>query len=355
MHPIPKQPGSPPTETELATVNIKKESAEPDLTSLYGLSSHSPSNAWQIIAKSTPTAYRFPEKFEVTTSDLLDIWKLQSAPTALMASTTRRIGVGSASESPARKNMLIFSEPPRQRPLIVIDPGHGGSDPGTVGSAGLLEKELTLDVAKRLKALAEADGEIDIQLTRNRDKGMSRQSRLNAVTRRKPDLLLSLHFNNLPQRDVAVVETFYADVGNILESKLLGSQRLAHQRRPDDESRNEMTAVAVNISNSNRADVGSQIIQRARQSKLLASIVQRHVFQTIARHDENVQDNGIKRDTLYMLTQSKVPGALIELSCLSHPDEENRLQNKKYRQRLAMSLLEALLDYVEQSQASTAA
>jgi len=218
------------------------------------------------------------------------------------------------------------TEKTARRFVIMLDPGHGGSDPGSEAHNGLLEKELTLDIAKRAQLfLSEIDG-IDVLLTRVEDTGLSRQSRVNAVRRSQADLMVSLHFNHLPQRNITLVESYFAGPENIAES-------LAVQRAHNGSS--AYLPVADN-------DVDMSFTQG---SERLADILQRRIFAEVRHANPAASNAGVKRDTLFVLTRSFTPSVLIEMTCLSNELEATRLADEDYRNRLAAALVDGIRDY----------
>jgi len=206
---------------------------------------------------------------------------------------------------------------------VVIDPGHGGSDPGTVGMSGLIEKELTLDMANRVKTLLAPHQHIRVKLTREADLGFSREERVEQIRAASADLLISLHFNNLPQRDLNIVEAYYADEENYQESKL--------EQNPGRAASAQKTALTGH--------------KYTAQSKKIAEILQRGVFEQILLKNQYAINAGVKKETLFTLTRSGLPGTLIELTCLSNSAEEEHLKSTEYRHKIAASIAEGVLEY----------
>ncbi len=212
--------------------------------------------------------------------------------------------------------------------IVMLDPGHGGSDRGSVGHNGLAEKMLTLDIAKRAqKILSELDN-VSIVLTRDDDSGMSRKNRVDKVKQANADMVVSLHLNHLPQTDVNLVETFYAAPHNIRES--IEKQRLEDGSSP-----------LVKALSGHQPDLSF-----TKGSKQLATMMQRRVYNEVSHEYEETDNAGVKQDTLYILTRSFTPGVLIELSCLSNVREAERLADPAYRQRLAEALAAGVSDYL---------
>jgi len=214
-----------------------------------------------------------------------------------------------------------------EKPFVVmIDPGHGGSDQGATAFNGLLEKDLTRDIAERVRLyLSEIDG-ITVLMTREGDEGLSRRLRVARVRDSGADLVLSLHFNHLPQQEVTLVESFYAGAENIAES--LVAQRAAS------------AAPVGPVTSAHEIDTAF-----TEGSARLARLVQDRVYGEVARGNSAALDAGVKRETLFVLTRSFVPGALVELTCLSNPAEAEKLASEDYRTALAAALADAVRDY----------
>lgn len=230
-----------------------------------------------------------------------------------------------SNESPAR---IAARKRDDNQFVIMLDPGHGGSDPGSIGHNGLKEKVLTLDIAKRASAILAKSNNVKVLLTRDADFGMSRKNRVRRVKSSNADVVVSLHLNHLPQQDINLVETFYAAPHNIQES--LDKQR-------SEQSKNGL----LKTRSSRRHD-----FDFTKGSAELAKVLQKEVYNTVTRRNPDTDNAGVKQDTLYILTRSFTPGVLIELSCLSNPAEAEQLSDPAYRQQLAAALAKGIQDYL---------
>jgi len=274
------------------------------------------------------------------------LWSSRKQPSLLDTTPTDE---SSRSETFADGNIYsrelpgLLSDQQVEPLVIVLDPGHGGSDPGTIGNSGALEKELTLDVAKRASALAGLHNDLKIVLTREDDTGLSRAGRLNRVATANADLLVSLHFNHLPQGNVTLVETYYMtaeDKANRLHSEAKPDEDHHHHNHGDKARPHRVTSATSNIANAVSAS-GNGV------SENLARFLQSEVFDTVQSQNPKAIDAGIKRESFYLLAGSAIPGALIELTCLSNPEEEARLQSEQYRDELAESLVNGLRKFID--------
>ena len=235
----------------------------------------------------------------------------------------------------AQANGLTITKTPfeTQRFVVLLDPGHGGTDPGATSHNGLKEKHLTLDIAKRTRLYLSKYPNIDVIFTRETDTGLSRDSRVKKIKNSRADLMISLHFNDLPQTDIALVETYYAGRRNIQESiaKQYNEGALPRHNKYEDQK-----------NSSNRFSF-------AHLSQQLATILQKHVFSEVRSKNSNAENAGVKKDTLFVLTRSYKPSALIEITCLSNPVEAMRLTTNEYRNQISSALADAILEYRQSS------
>ena len=216
----------------------------------------------------------------------------------------------------------------QEKPFVVmLDPGHGGSDPGAQAHNGLMEKDLTLDIAQRARAFLSEIDNFKVILTRNHDHGLSRQSRVDAIKRSKADAVVSLHFNHLPQTELTLVETFYAGPENIAISQ-------AHQR--------EQKRFSAMIKTANHAALD---LTFTRGSARLAETLQQRIYNEVSLDNPTADNAGVKQETLFVLTRSFTPGVLIEMTPLSNEDEANKLSSEEYRNRLAAALVDGIRSY----------
>ncbi len=218
---------------------------------------------------------------------------------------------------------------------ILIDPGHGGRDPGAIGLNGTQEKDLVLDIALRLYARLQQHPHYRVLLTRDHDRSLSLRQRVEMANQMQADLFLSLHFNVLPQRSINLVETYY-----------FGTEVTKHTAAIVAKE-NRGSQITMNEFNTLMAQVGDRL--KIQESRLFATAIQRALFAELRQHDPHIIDAGIKSAPFLVLLGLRVPGVLAEISCLSHPPEEERLNSGQYRERIAAALEQGVLDYLDPS------
>lgn len=217
---------------------------------------------------------------------------------------------------------------------IVIDPGHGGRDPGSIGSAGLYEKEITLDVAQRLKRRLLNGYGYRIELTRDTDSTLSLRQRAEFSNRHEADLFVSIHVNYFPEEPVYALETYYYG-----PRSNRSSVRLA-------EIENRFSDYAVAEFNAMSRRLGDRI--KLQESRRLALYVQRSLFRHSRELNEEVSNWGVKSAPFIVLVGVTAPGILAEIGVISNRDEEARLQTPEYREQLAMFLEEGIVNYLNE-------
>lgn len=216
---------------------------------------------------------------------------------------------------------------------IVIDPGHGGRDPGAIGAMGTMEKDITLDVAMKLKKRLIDLGRFHVLLTRVNDKTLSLADRVKFAKRNNADLFISVHVNSLPNDRVNVIETYY--FGAPMNSETI---RLAEQENKESHfSVGELDAIIQ--------DFGNKL--KRQESAKLATAIQASLFKNLKYEDTQVLNFGIKMAPFVVLSQIEVPSVLVEISCITKIEEEKKLASSKYRSKIASYVEEGIVAYLE--------
>jgi N-acetylmuramoyl-L-alanine amidase len=215
---------------------------------------------------------------------------------------------------------------------IVIDPGHGGRDPGAIGPNGLTEAEVTLDVAERLKRRLEQSYNYRILLTRTADTFVSLRDRVDYANAHDADLFISIHVNDLPVEDVTSIETYY--FGTEADSRTL--------RRAERENQHADYSVAE--FNAMLREVGQTM--KAQESREVAVSIQRALYRNIREVNRDVADWGVKSAPFMVLLGVDSPAVLAEIAVLSNRAEEQKLGSPEYREMLAAFLEEGVAHYL---------
>jgi N-acetylmuramoyl-L-alanine amidase len=215
---------------------------------------------------------------------------------------------------------------------IVIDAGHGGTDLGTSGKMGTLEKDITLDIAKQLKACLNSSGFSRVYMTRVDDSVVSLQERVAFTRKAKADLFLSIHLNSLPNTPANVIETFYFG-----PSTDPGALKLADQENKGSEyGLSDFREVVEKLGRT----------MKLQESRKLAESIQASLFGGSKEQNPNIINNGVKRAPFAVLIGPDVPSVLAEVSCLSNAREERELNSEKHRKNIAEYLAAGVASYL---------
>jgi N-acetylmuramoyl-L-alanine amidase len=216
---------------------------------------------------------------------------------------------------------------------IVLDPGHGGHDQGTSSKSGLLEKEIALDVSKRLAALLTERLGTEVILTRTDDSYLALEERTRIANESRADLFLSIHVNSSPVKSVAGIETFYLNFSAGREDLDLATRENATSER----------------SIADLKEVVSKIALRAKldESREFAQRVQASLHSLAAKQNKDAKDRGVKRAPFVVLIGADMPSVLAEIGFLSNARDEVLLKSSEHRDRIAEALYQAIAGYAE--------
>lgn len=216
---------------------------------------------------------------------------------------------------------------------IVIDPGHGGSDTGTMGPHGLLEKDLCLDVALRLGRLIQQNiAGTEVLFTRTDDRHVPLELRTAFANDSNADLFISIHANSTDSRQIRGVETFYMSLAASPQSR-------------------ELAARENSTAQSSLHDLPDLLRKLARNEKIaesmqLATDIQNSLSQRLQIVSRQETNRGVKRAPFLVLTGANMPAVLSEISFVSNPSDEKMLFETAQRQRVAEGLYRGIAAYL---------
>ena len=213
---------------------------------------------------------------------------------------------------------------------IVIDPGHGGVQTGAIADSGLTEKEITLDVALRLRRLL-ADAPFEVLLTRNSDITMGLEKRVAFANSNNADLFVSIHVNWMEPRNIRGPETFY--VGPTDDPVTL--KLVSIENRESDYSFADLRQALEKI----------YVDTRRNESRTLAKLIQGQLYGSLKQGSPGLHNRGVKTAPFAVLAGTQMPAILVEVSCLSNSDEVKLLTNGEYREKIALALLDGIRSY----------
>jgi N-acetylmuramoyl-L-alanine amidase len=213
---------------------------------------------------------------------------------------------------------------------IVIDPGHGGRDPGAQ-VRGLNEAELVLDIATRLQRLLSKEPGVEVVMTRDTNAYVALEERTAIANRTGADLFLSIHVNAIKNKTVRGFETYFLNFAPNPEAEAVAARENAGSARTMANLPDIVEAIALN----NKID----------ESRDFAEMIQTSMQDRLRRADHAVRNLGVKQAPFMVLIGATMPSVLAEVSFLSNSDEAELLRTQKYRQQIAEALLAGVMQY----------
>lgn len=221
---------------------------------------------------------------------------------------------------------------------IVIDPGHGGLEPGAKGRFGTLEKNISLAISLKLKAIIERNLALQVILTREEDVDVSLENRAAKANNNKADLFISVHVNSSFRREARGSETFFLS----MEATDEEARRLAYME-------NNPAELEKGISGENEDEIKMILWDMAQtaylnQSSILAESIQNELNSLFL-----TRNRGIKQAPFKVLCGVACPAVLVEVAFLSDSDEERMLRSEDFQNRIAQAVYKGLENYIAQS------
>jgi N-acetylmuramoyl-L-alanine amidase len=230
-------------------------------------------------------------------------------------------------------------EPPAALPLaqpagvrtIVIDPGHGGDEQGTRGASGALEKDVVLDVARRLRAVLDSRLGLRVILTRDDDRVVPHDERASIANNNKADLFISLHANASPNKTVKGAEVFYLSLDG------LSSEARKMAESPDGKP--------VPVLGGGSRDIDLILWDMAQARHLSESSAFAVLVEEELRRRVDMSPNPIQQAPFRVLVAANMPAVLVEMAFLSNPEQEAALASDEFKNRVVQALVDAIVRY----------
>ncbi len=242
----------------------------------------------------------------------------------------------------------ILDAAPKDRPLkvripsnkthgglrrIVVDAGHGGKDPGAIGPSGIMEKDVTLRLARELKRRLEAELGCEVILTRDGDVFLPLEERTAIANKVGADLFISVHANANRSRDAYGIETFYLNFSK----------------------NDKAAAVAARENGTSLKEVGDlelilfDLMANAKinESSRLATEIQNSLVEGLGRHYSQIRDLGVRQGPFYVLVGATMPSVLVEVAFISNHREEKRLKDRTYHQKAGEAIVKGVRNYAK--------
>jgi len=216
---------------------------------------------------------------------------------------------------------------------IVIDPGHGGKDPGAIGRTGAEEKEITLRVALKLRDLIVKRLGKKVLMTRDRDVFIELEDRAKFANRNNADLFVSIHVNSHPQRAVKGLEVYH--FGKASDRRALEVAARENGIPIDQVDNNPVNAIVLDVVATKKVN----------ESQTLAWATKEAMVTRLDDHYD-VVDHGVKTAPFYVLRFTTMPSILAEIAFISNPTEERLMRSEAFVSRMAEAIFEGVRAYV---------
>ncbi|MDZ4801439.1 MAG: N-acetylmuramoyl-L-alanine amidase [Bryobacteraceae bacterium] len=214
---------------------------------------------------------------------------------------------------------------------IVLDAGHGGHDTGTIGPNGLYEKDLVLDVAKRLAVLIESRLGAEVVFTRQDDTFISLDRRPEIANEQKADLFLSIHANSSPLAITSGVETYYLNFTDSKPALELAARENAGSSRTVSDLRDLVQKIALH--------------DKIEESRQFAARIQASLQAASLKANPRSKDRGVRKAPFVVLIGAQMPSVLAEIGFVTNPKDETLFRKQDYRQSIAEGLYRGLARY----------
>jgi N-acetylmuramoyl-L-alanine amidase len=225
-------------------------------------------------------------------------------------------------------------------PIICIDPGHGGHDPGALGPTGTEEKTVVLQVAKELRQLIQQEmPQYRVVLTRDQDLFVPLLERARIANEQQAHVFISIHSNSSPRREASGIETWYLSFAASARAKKIAA-------RENMMSEQQLSTLELILRDLHETD-------RINQSAVLAQSTQNALAEYMEAHYPGVIPRGVEGAPFVVLHRTTMPSILVEAAFISNPQEEARLCTTRYHRALAKGMLWGLRQFLQTTVVAT--
>jgi N-acetylmuramoyl-L-alanine amidase len=227
---------------------------------------------------------------------------------------------------------------PTRKPIIskirriVVDPGHGGHDPGAVGPSGIQEKDIVLAIGLDLRDKLQEELGLDVVMTRSTDIFIPLEERTAIANKVNADLFVSVHANAAPNRNASGIETYYLSLAKTEKAAQLAAKE------------NGTSLEKVGVLQAILFDLMANY--KLNDSAHLAEEVQKALYKKTAGRFQDVKNLGVKQGPFYVLVGATMPSILVETAFLSNAVEESRIKEASYQEMAAEGILDGIRGYI---------
>jgi N-acetylmuramoyl-L-alanine amidase len=237
-----------------------------------------------------------------------------------------------------RKKVLRKRKPYEIR-RVVIDPGHGGKDPGAIGPRGTREKDIVLHVGKHLGKMLKKKHGMEVIYTRDRDIFVPLNERTEIANSKKADLFISVHTNASKKRNTRGLETYFLSWSDDREAIRVAARENKVSIHKMQKMQGGLSMILQDLARNSKRE----------ESLRLAHSVQNAMVDSLKKDYSGIEDLGVKYALFYVLVGAEMPSILVEISFISNREEEKRLVSNAYRERIAGAIARGIDSYISQS------
>jgi len=236
-----------------------------------------------------------------------------------------------AGEKGERKTPIKF-RPGRIR-RIVVDPGHGGHDPGAIGAAKSKEKDIVLAIGLKLAERLRSELDMDVVMTRSTDVFIPLEERTAIANKINADLFISIHANASLNRRTTGIETYYLNLAKTDKAKQLAARE------------NNTSLEKVSVLQGILFDLMAN--SKINDSAHLADVVQQRIVKRVGERYQTTRNNGVKQGPFYVLLGATMPSILVETAFISNEVEEKNLNDSVYQETTVEGIVDGVRSYIK--------
>jgi N-acetylmuramoyl-L-alanine amidase len=232
---------------------------------------------------------------------------------------------------------------PSTKPLIMIDPGHGGEDRGAGGPRQLVEKDIVLLVARRVVALLREGQRYEVALTRDTDIQIPLQDRTKMANERGAALFVSLHTNASQTRVARGLTTYYLDNSDDAASRVLAERENESLRFGDDSEQEDLAVLLSSLIQTGKMEE-SIVLAHTIHDSVLSRVSSDH-----PKKNGDIRDLGVKKAPFYVLVGAHMPCVLVELFFIDNKNDAALLSEESFRESLARGVVRGIENFFERN------
>ena len=240
--------------------------------------------------------------------------------------------------SPGKEPAPIIALKNPDKCVIVIDPGHGGKDPGALGCQGIQEKDIALAIAQELKKTLDADSRCRTIMTRNSDRFVSLEDRARMANKNEADLFISIHANANEDSRLNGTETYYLDFSSDADARRVAARE--NFTTPD--AIGDLEMILFDLLQSDKIN----------QSSIFAGHMHNALMSRLKARYPDARNLGVKHAPLKVLVDAEMPCLILETAFISNPEEAERLKNPEHQKLLAQAITDGIGSFLQGARAA---